>query len=101
MRTNSLLLGQSGASWLGHLTERARRELYKWSLADAAVSCAYQTSASCIVVFSHTGETTRMISKYRPICPVLSLTIPSIRGGSLKWVIEGAEEARHQMVIRG
>jgi hypothetical protein len=84
-----------------HISNVSRRELHKWSLADAAVSCAYQTRASCIVVFSHTGETTRMIAKYRPICPVMSLTIPSIRGGSLSWVIEGAEEARQQLIIRG
>jgi len=84
-----------------HISNVSRKELHKWSLADAAVSCAYQTRASCIVVFSHTGETTRMIAKYRPICPVMSLTIPSIRGGSLSWVIEGAEEARQQLIIRG
>jgi len=89
------------AEWMKHLSNISRRELHKWSLAEAAVSCAYQTCASCIVVFSHTGETTRMISKYRPSCPVMSLTIPSIRGGSLSWVIEGAEEARQQLLIRG
>ena len=88
-------------AWMKHMSNVSRRELHKWSLADAAVSCAYQTRASCIVVFSHTGETTRMIAKYRPICPVMSLTIPSIRGGSLSWVIEGAEEARQQLIIRG
>ena len=70
------------SAWMKHISNVSRKELHKWSLADAAVSCAYQTRASCIVVFSHTGETTRMIAKYRPICPVMSLTIPSIRGGS-------------------
>jgi pyruvate kinase len=89
------------SAWMKHISNVSRKELHKWSLADAAVSCAYQTRASCIVVFSHTGETTRMIAKYRPICPVMSLTIPSIRGGSLSWVIEGAEEARQQLIIRG
>ena len=89
------------SAWMKHISNVSRKELHKWSLADAAVSCAYQTLASCIVVFSHTGLTTRMIAKYRPICPVMSLTIPSIRGGSLSWVIEGAEEARQQLIIRG
>ena len=62
---------------------------------------AYQTRASLIVVFSHTGTTTRMVAKYHPACPVLSLNIPAVHGGTLSWAIEGDVEARQQLLIRG
>ena len=62
---------------------------------------AFQIDATLIVVFSHTGETTRLVAKYHPACPVLSLSIPTVRGGTVKWTVEGDAEARHQLVYRG
>ena len=75
--------------------------LKKEALAAAAVQTAYQIDAKLIVVFSHTGETTRLVAKYHPQCPVLSLSIPTVHGGTLKWRVEGDVEARQQLVIRG
>jgi pyruvate kinase len=75
--------------------------LKKEALAAAAVQTAYQIEAKIIVVFSHTGETTRLVAKYHPQCPILSLSIPTVRGGTLKWQVEGDVEARQQLVIRG
>lgn len=75
--------------------------LKKEALAAAAVQTAYQIEAKLIVVFSHTGETTRLVAKYHPKCPVLSMSIPQVRGGTLKWQVEGDVEARQQLVLRG
>ena len=78
-----------------------RVNLRKEALSAAAVQTAYQIDASLIVVFSHTGETTRLVAKYHPQCPVLSLSIPTVRGGTVKWTVEGDAEARQQLVYRG
>ena len=75
--------------------------LRKEALAAAAVQTAFQVDASLIVVFSHTGETTRLVAKYHPQCPVLSLSIPVVHGGTVKWTVEGDAEARQQLVYRG
>lgn len=75
--------------------------LKKEALAAAAVQTAFQIEAKIIVVFSHTGETTRLVAKYHPQCPVLSLSIPTVHGGTLKWHVEGDVEARQQLVLRG
>ena len=79
----------------------SRVNLRKEALSAAAVQTAYQIDASLIVVFSHTGETTRLVAKYHPQCPVLSLSIPTVRGGTVKWTVEGDAEARQQLVYRG
>jgi len=75
--------------------------LKKEALAAAAVQTAYQIEAKLIVVFSHTGETTRLVAKYHPQCPVLSLSIPTVHGGTVQWRVEGDVEARQQLVYRG
>lgn len=75
--------------------------LKKEALAAAAVQTAFQIEAKIIVVFSHTGETTRLVAKYHPQCPVLSMSIPTVHGGTLKWHVEGDVEARQQLVLRG
>ena len=74
-----------------------RVNLRKEALSAAAVQTAYQIDASLIVVFSHTGETTRLVAKYHPQCPVLSFSIPTVRGGTVKWTVEGDAEARQQL----
>jgi pyruvate kinase len=77
------------------------KALQKEALAAAAVQTAYHVEAKLIVVFSHTGETTRLVARYHPHCVVLSLSIPTVRGGTLKWTVEGDQEARQQMLYRG
>ena len=82
-------------------SRRLSLETRKEALSAAAVQTAFQIDATLIVVFSHTGETTRLVAKYHPACPVLSLSIPTVRGGTVKWTVEGDAEARHQLVYRG
>ncbi|RPA83610.1 pyruvate kinase [Ascobolus immersus RN42] len=42
--------------------------------AIAAVSASFEQNAGCIIVLSTTGNTARLISKYRPTCPVFMVT---------------------------
>jgi len=44
------------------------------TLAMAAVAAALEQSASAILVLSTSGNTARLISKYRPSCPILTIT---------------------------
>ena len=44
------------------------------SIACSAVKCAREVEASCIFVFTETGGTGRLLSKYRPAIPVVVTT---------------------------
>ena len=68
---------------------RTQRQPAKGSARRRAVQTAFPVDASLIVVFSHTGETTRLVAKYHPQCPVPSLSIPVVHGGTVKWTVEG------------
>jgi pyruvate kinase len=57
-----------------HLYESTPRPLnLKEVIASSAVKIAYELKAKLIVVFSETGATTRYLSKYKPIMPVISI----------------------------
>ena len=43
-------------------------------MASAAVRIAYEERAKLIVAFTETGRTTRYLSKYRPVMPIISCT---------------------------
>jgi pyruvate kinase len=42
------------------------------SVAIAAVAAASEQGASAIVVLSTSGNTSRLVSKYRPSCPIIT-----------------------------
>lgn len=44
------------------------------SIAMAAVSASLELNAGAILVLTTSGKTARMISKYRPVCPILMVT---------------------------
>lgn len=52
----------------------------KESLASSAVRTAAKVNASLIVVLAANGTTARLISKYRPECPVLVACVPKSTG---------------------
>ena len=64
------------------------------ALASSAVRAASKVSAAMIVVFTRTGRTARLVSKYRPNMPVVSLVIPRIEQNSIRWILRGEQAAR-------
>jgi len=44
------------------------------TVALAAVKAAYEQEAKAIVVLTYTGDTARLLSKYKPACPILAVT---------------------------
>jgi pyruvate kinase len=44
------------------------------SIAMAAVSASLELNAGAIIVLTTSGKTARLVSKYRPVCPILMVT---------------------------
>eukprot|EP00262_Sarcandra_glabra_P008464 TRINITY_DN219_c0_g1_i3.p1 TRINITY_DN219_c0_g1~~TRINITY_DN219_c0_g1_i3.p1 ORF type:complete len:528 (+),score=69.30 TRINITY_DN219_c0_g1_i3:112-1695(+) len=71
------------------------------SIASSAVRAAIKVKASVIIVFTSSGRAARLIAKYRPTMPVLSVVIPRLKTNQLRWSFTGAFEARQSLVVRG
>ncbi|KAF9597057.1 hypothetical protein IFM89_015248 [Coptis chinensis] len=71
------------------------------AIASSAVRAAIKVKASVIIVFTSSGRAARLIAKYRPNMPVLSVVIPRLKTNQLKWSFTGAFEARQSLLIRG
>ncbi|KAI3940042.1 hypothetical protein MKW92_050332 [Papaver armeniacum] len=66
----------------------------------AEVRAAIKTKASVIIVFTSTGKAARLIAKYRPTMPVISVVVPRLITNQLKWTFTGAFEARQSLIVR-
>lgn len=71
------------------------------SIASSAVRAAIKVKASVIICFTSSGRAARLIAKYRPTMPVVSVVIPRLQTNQLKWNFTGAFEARQSMIVRG
>ncbi|KAG2622982.1 pyruvate kinase 1, cytosolic-like [Panicum virgatum] len=71
------------------------------AIASSAVRAAIKVKASVIICFTSSGRAARLIAKYRPSMPVLSVVIPRLKTNQLKWSFTGAFEARQSLVVRG
>ncbi|KAL5155457.1 Pyruvate kinase 1, cytosolic [Glycine soja] len=86
------------------------------SIASSAVRAAIKVKASVIICFTSSGRAARLIAKYRPTMPVLSVVIPRLKSNQLKWSFSGAFEdqlpthlweslftinARQSLIVRG
>ncbi|XP_057438187.1 pyruvate kinase 1, cytosolic-like isoform X2 [Lotus japonicus] len=71
------------------------------SIASSAVRAAIKVKASVIICFTSSGRAARLIAKYRPTMPVLSVVIPQLKTNQLKWSFSGAFEARQSLIVRG
>ncbi|XP_072970944.1 pyruvate kinase 1, cytosolic [Typha angustifolia] len=71
------------------------------SIASSAVRAAIKVKASVIIVFTSSGRAARLIAKYRPTMPVLSVVIPRLKTDQLRWSFTGAFEARQSLIVRG
>ncbi|KAK9861213.1 hypothetical protein WJX84_011545 [Apatococcus fuscideae] len=71
------------------------------SVASSAVKAADKVGASLIIVFTNTGTTANLVSKYRPPMPILTLVVPHIKSNTLSWKLEGRATARQCAIVRG
>ncbi|KAH0864890.1 hypothetical protein HID58_082101 [Brassica napus] len=71
------------------------------SIASSAVRAAIKVKASVIICFTSSGRAARLIAKYRPTMPVISVVIPRVKTNQLKWSFSGAFEARQSLIVRG
>lgn len=71
------------------------------SIASSAVRAAIKVKASVIICFTSSGRAARLIAKYRPTMPVISVVVPRLKTNQLRWTFTGAFEARQSLIIRG
>ncbi|KAG0602262.1 hypothetical protein M758_10G002800 [Ceratodon purpureus] len=71
------------------------------SLASSAVRTANKVRASLIIVLTRGGSTARLVAKYRPFVPILSVAVPVMTTDSLEWTCSEPAPAHHSLVCRG
>ena len=71
------------------------------SLASSAVRTAHKVQAKLIVVLTRGGSTSRLVAKYRPSVPVLSVAVPVLTTNALTWACSSEKPARQTLVTRG
>jgi len=74
---------------------------YLETIASSAVKAATKVKASVIVVFTSSGKVARLVSKYRPVMPVLTIVIPRLTTDKMRWTFTGAAQARQCLITRG
>ena len=68
---------------------------------DTEVVCHVQVKASLIVVLTRGGSTARLVAKYKPSIPVLTVAVPVLTTDSLTWTCSGEQPARQCLITRG
>ncbi|XP_010536812.1 PREDICTED: probable pyruvate kinase, cytosolic isozyme [Tarenaya hassleriana] len=71
------------------------------SLASSAVRTANSARATLILVLTRGGSTARLVAKYRPGIPILSVVVPEIKTDLFDWSCSDESPARHSLVFRG
>lgn len=71
------------------------------SLASSAVRTANKVKASLIVVLTRGGTTAKLVAKYRPSVPILTVAVPVLTTDNLSWSCSEESPARHSLVYRG
>ena len=71
------------------------------SLASSAVRTANSAKAALILVLTRGGTTARLVAKYRPSMPILSVVVPELKTDSFDWTCSDEGPARHSLIVRG
>lgn len=71
------------------------------SLASTAVRTANKSHATLIVVLTRGGTTAKLVAKYRPSVPILSVIVPVLTTDSFDWMVSDESPARHSLMYRG
>ncbi|OEL26839.1 Pyruvate kinase, cytosolic isozyme [Dichanthelium oligosanthes] len=71
------------------------------SLASSAVRTANSAKAALILVLTRGGTTARLVAKYRPFMPILSVVVPELKTDSFDWTCSDEGPARQSLIVRG
>lgn len=71
------------------------------TIASMAVQTSNCSKATLIVVLTRGGSTAKLVSKYRPSVPILSVVVPEIKTGSFDSFSSNEAPARHSLIYRG
>ncbi|CAK8536897.1 unnamed protein product [Lathyrus sativus] len=71
------------------------------SLASSAVRTANSARAALILVLTRGGTTAKLVAKYRPGTPILSVVIPELTTDTFDWSCSDESPARHSLIFRG
>ncbi|KAF7836916.1 pyruvate kinase, cytosolic isozyme [Senna tora] len=71
------------------------------SLASSAVKTANSAKATLILVLTRGGSTAKLVAKYRPGMPILSVVVPEIKTDTFDWSCSDEAPARHSLIFRG
>ncbi|CAI5460153.1 unnamed protein product [Closterium sp. Yama58-4] len=71
------------------------------AMASSAVKTAEKVHAAAIVVFTSSGRMARLVAKYKPTMPVLTLVIPRLYVDKLRWTVQGEFPAHMCCLMRG
>jgi len=74
---------------------------YRESLASTAVRAVEKLDAKLIVCFTGTGETARVLAKYKPSVPIIAVVLPALTTDGIKWCVKGHMKARQVLAYRG
>ncbi|CAM8973398.1 unnamed protein product [Rhodiola kirilowii] len=70
------------------------------SITSSAVRAAVKVNASVIICFTTSGRAARLIAKYRPPMPVLSVIVTRSKSTEVDYSSSGAFEARQSLIVR-
>ncbi|KAF3537329.1 hypothetical protein F2Q69_00025390 [Brassica cretica] len=71
------------------------------SLASSAVRTANKARAKLIIVLTRGGTTAKLVAKYRPAVPILSVVVPVFTSDTFNWSCSDESPARHSLIYRG
>ncbi|TKY58952.1 Pyruvate kinase, cytosolic isozyme [Spatholobus suberectus] len=71
------------------------------SLASSAVRTANSAKAALILVLTRGGSTAKLVAKYRPGMPILSVVVPELKTDTFDWACSDEAPARHSLIFRG
>eukprot|EP01018_Ginkgo_biloba_P021958 Gb_23818 [translate_table: standard] len=71
------------------------------SLALTAARTAKKVRASLVMVLTRTGNTARLVAKYRPSVPIVSVIVPTLTANNLTWKCSDESPAHHSLICRG
>ncbi|GMY16080.1 pyruvate kinase, cytosolic isozyme [Fagus crenata] len=71
------------------------------SLASSAVKTANSARAVLILVLTRGGSSAKLVAKYRPGMPILSVVVPEITTDLFNWSCSDEAPARHSLIFRG